>query len=146
MIPNASPTPLPVTLASATPFRAHWPPCYSLNLPTRLLPQGLCMCCSLCSEPLPQIFVCHSLFPSGLCSVVTILFKVGLHTRVCVRARARTHTHTHTHYPVLPVPSLLCFSFLHGAYHSCHFSVSLPILECKLHEGKDFCVFFTAKD
>ena len=51
---------------------------------------------------------------------------------------------THTHILVPPVPSLLCFSLLHGAYHRLSFFwVSLLILGYKFHDGKNFCVSFT---
>lgn len=134
--PNTSQTPSLVTLALATPFRHT---CLLAPLPTCQL--GFHPRTSACTAPSAQnsflyTFGCHSLLPSGLCARVTTLFKVGVHTRACMR--------THTHPLVPPVPSLLCFSFLHGAYHRPSFSLaSLLILGYKFHEGKNLCVSFT---
>lgn len=55
--------------SSATPAFVHWPPCYSLHMPTMLLPQGLCMSFSLYWESVHRIFVssltsCRSLLIS----------------------------------------------------------------------------------
>ena len=36
--------------SSPIPPLPHWRPRYLLPMPCRLLPQGLCMCCSLCLE------------------------------------------------------------------------------------------------
>ena len=62
-------------------------------------------------------------------------------------SHTHTHTHTHTHILVPPIPSLLCFSLLHGAYRRLPFFwVSLLILGHKFREGKNFCVSFTDED
>lgn len=88
--PNASQTPSLVTLALDTPFRD-----ISLLAPLCTCQPGLQPGTSAYTVPSAQnsflyIFVCHSLLPSGLCSRVTTLFKVGVHTHACI-----THTYTH---------------------------------------------------
>ena len=92
--PNASQTPSLVTLALATPFRDT-----SLLAPLSTCQPGFQPRTSACTVPSAQnpflyLFVCHSLLPSGLCSRVTTLFKVGVYTHACI---THTHTHTHTH-------------------------------------------------
>mgnify|MGYP006996385567 CR=1 FL=1 len=88
--------PPPFSLISPpnTPHLTHSPPGHPCNPALQPHPVCFCLGTSACTVPSAQnpflyIFVCHSLLPSGLCSRVTTLFKVGVHTHACI-----THTYT----------------------------------------------------
>lgn len=112
-------------------LQLHWPPCYSLNTPSTLLPQDLCTysSCSL-NLPLPHI-------PIWLCFPVFAQLSMRLDTL----------PNTAINQPTSHAP-FLAFSFPQHSTPSnvlCNLlillAVSLPTLKWEVRENRNFHLF-----
>lgn len=127
------------SIFSPTLLWPYWIHCCLFKPLTVLLPQDICICCSLCPEiPSPNIYMAAHPVPLGLYSNIIsytpsarILYSTG------TPLSTTTHPSLHT-----------CFSFSHSTCHLiyCIFTslliycpLSLP--KCKWYEGRDTALF-----
>lgn len=132
-----------VTLPGFTPLQAHWAPCWFLNTAGILLPQCFYMfCLPYLKNYFPLTCVTHSLISFSYSLKVHLLIETFLVTLSKFIISPR-HVFQTSHFcfmmspSYLPPSNILCMLPFYLVYFPC------SPLECELHEGWDFSLWFT---